>query len=520
MTGTLTMAGLLLVSGQVPADVWCTNQRNLKIPIEIQAAQRQQIRELLLFVSPDQGKNWQLVEKVTPDKAAFHYYAPSDGQFWFRVAAINLQGKQDPENIYRGPPNQKIVIDTLKPAIRLTAQRQGEDITAAWEIEEAYPVPESLKLEYHTADMPSTQWSDVPVTPGPTGQARFRLKTTAEVELRMQLKDQAGNASMAFAKVPATGVTLSSHTQTTPVTPPAVAPTTRLEMPGEQPKSSGTQNVQPPAIEPVNRTPTSNSGAPVPPETSAHSNEPRVAASSTAPATAPAISSYAPSTASTSRASPQAQLVNEREITLEYQLDRVGPSGVGSVELYLTRDEGQTWIRFAKDDEPEKGALPGGKYQRTLELPGEGVYGLSLVVKSRAGMGKPPPKPGDVPEMIVEVDTTPPVAQLFVPQADPQRRDALVLSWSAKDRNLSAKPITLEWSEKHDGPWLPIEAELPNTGKYSWQVPKGVPVSVYLRLRVRDSAGNESVAATTEPQLIDLSEPEGRLLSVRPSLRR
>ncbi len=35
-----------------------------------------------------------------------------------------------------------------------------------------------------------------------------------------------------------------------------------------------------------------------------------------------------------------------------------------------------------------------------------------------------------------------------------------------------------------------------------------------MRLRVRDLAGNESIAVTDEPQLVDLSEPEGRLINV------
>jgi len=542
MMGSLTMAGLLLVSGQVPSDVWSTNQRSLKIPIEIQPAQRQQIRELLLYVSPDQGKSWQLAEKVTSDKNAFHYHAAADGLYWFRVAAVNQQGKQEPEDIYRGPPDQKTLIDTLKPIIRLTAGRQGEDVVASWEIEENYPVPESLKVEYHAADTPPTQWIEVPVSAGPTGQARFRPKGAGEVAVRIQVKDRAGNQSFANTKVTGTGVATSSFTTPAsgngssnpppPVSPPSPAAGNSLEPKNEPPSITPPVTKierpapQAPTVEPriTPPAPWQNQG-PTAPSTGAQSpgNEPRVAASTTPTPAAPAPSNVSPpahTTHAPNRSAPQAQLVNDREVTLEYQLDRVGPSGIGSVELYLTRDEGQTWIRFAKDDEPEKGALPGGKYQRTLDLPGEGVFGLCLVVKSRAGMGKAPPRPGDAPEMVIEVDATPPVAQLFVPQADPQRRDALILSWSAKDRNLSGKPITLEWSEKRDGPWQPVEADLPNVGKYSWQVPKGVPVSVFLRLRVRDSAGNESVAATSEPQLIDLSEPEGRLLSVRPAARR
>src|SRR5262249_3490496 len=147
----------------------------------------------------------------------------------------------------------------------------------------------------------------------------------------------------------------------------------------------------------------------------------------------------------------------------------------------------------------------GGKYQRTLMLPGEGVYGISLVVRSKAGMGRPAPRPGDAPEMLVEVDTTPPEAQLLPLQPDTQRRDTVQLSWIAKDRNLHERPVTLEWAERPVGPWQLIAAKLPITGRFAWQLPPSLPSHVYLRLSVQDSAGNVAVALTRDPQLVDLS---------------
>jgi hypothetical protein len=163
-----------------------------------------------------------------------------------------------------------------------------------------------------------------------------------------------------------------------------------------------------------------------------------------------------------------------------------------------------------------EGSTLGGRQQATVELPGEGIYGFILVVKSKAGLGKPPPRPGDVPEIRVEVDTTPPLAQLFAPSPDPLQPGALILKWNATDanNNLTNHPITLEWAEKRDGPWTIIMADMPNTGKYSWPLPDHLPVQVYMRLRVKDLAGNESIAVTQDPQLVDLSEPEGRLLDV------
>ena len=79
---------------------------------------------------------------------------------------------------------------------------------------------------------------------------------------------------------------------------------------------------------------------------------------------------------------------------------------------------------------------------------------------------------------------------------------------------MTATPITLEWSERRDGSWHAIAANIAHTGRYSWQVPEGMPYQVFLRVRARDAAGNEGVAITPEPQLVDLSEPEGRLLNL------
>ena len=207
--------------------------------------------------------------------------------------------------------------------------------------------------------------------------------------------------------------------------------------------------------------------------------------------------------------------MNRPEVVLKYELAKVGKSGIGSVDLWLTQDDGQTWTRYA-DDPDAKGSTQNSVNQRTVELDGPGVYGFILVVKSRAGLGKAPPKAGDVPDIRVEVDTTPPLAQLFAPSpdTDQQRPNALVLKWVAKDDNLHPNPIVLEWAEQREGPWNNIAGPIPNVGRYSWQLPDRLPVAVYMRLRVRDLAGNESVAVTPEPQLVDLSEPEGKLIDV------
>src|SRR5438105_1423835 len=104
--GTLALACLWLV-GQVPGDVVYTNQLNHRIDVQFKV-QRNEIKELRLFASTNQGRDWDLVNSIQPEKDFFVFRAPGDGIYWLRVASVNHKGEQFPENLRTGPPNQKM----------------------------------------------------------------------------------------------------------------------------------------------------------------------------------------------------------------------------------------------------------------------------------------------------------------------------------------------------------------------------------------------------------------------------
>ena len=153
----------------------------------------------------------------------------NDGVCWLKVAVINRQGKQEPGNILQGPPDRKIVIDTIKPVVRaFTAQRQGDEIVAAWDILEAHFDPKDFHLEYQPKDNPSAFWTTIPATPGLIGQQRFRPTAASPLMLRLTVKDLAGNASFGVADVPGDIKTVSYNPPAAPtsinVLPPALPP--------------------------------------------------------------------------------------------------------------------------------------------------------------------------------------------------------------------------------------------------------------------------------------------------------
>jgi hypothetical protein len=517
VSGTLTWLCLLTSVGTLPPDVSAMNQRNFGIPILIKVP-RNQIQQLLLYSSTDEGRTWQQVASATPDKEMFPFYAPSDGLYWFSVCIVDSQGRRDPPDIHQTPPGQKILVDSIKPVLRIvSAARQGEDVEVRWDMQEEYPDLTALKLEYRPADAPSAPWTLAPLAPAKTGVTRFRANTPGALSLRMQVQDLAGNVGTVEGNVPA-----AAGNVTTALAPPAPEP-------GAPPSGpiATTASIVPAPSSPAWERPTPGQPAPMARSEPTGIQE-RIVPADVAPnfpaahgngieppgrpiATSEARGGVVPAAAVQATRTPQgtlppAKVINTTHVTLDYQVSKLGPSGVGQVRLYLSTDDGQSWPDHIDDTDL--------KPPITIDLRGEGTYGLSLVVLSRAGLGKLPPKPGDAPQMRLEVDTTPPLVELWPPQPDPGRRNGLRVTWKVTDKNLEKNPVSLEYAERADGEWKPIAANLPGSGQHSWQLHEGMPDRVFLRAVARDAAGNVGIAATREAVLIDLSEPEGVLTGV------
>src|SRR3989304_4765450 len=90
------------------------------------------------------------------------------------------------------------------------------------------------------------------------------------------------------------------------------------------------------------------------------------------------------------------------------------------------------------------------------------------------------------------------------------------ISWEAADKMLAERPITLVFSQNPGGPWTTIAAGLENTGRYSWVIDSRVPLLIYLRLEVRDEAGNLTISESPDPVALDQLRPAAKIKDVRP----
>ena len=200
------------------------------------------------------------------------------------------------------------------------------------------------------------------------------------------------------------------------------------------------------------------------------------------------------------------KLIGSRTFALEYDLEDFGRWGVSKVELWGTRDEGKSWRMYAEDDDQRSPLV--------VTVDDEGRYGFRIVVQIAGGSEAARPQPGDAPELWVAVDLRQPVAEITaLERGAGNAADQLILHWRAEDDNLELRPISLYYSSRQNGPWSAVATNLQNTGQYAWRIERHVPERFYLRLEVRDAAGNMAAFRTREPIEFAVSAPSARLNS-------
>ena len=204
------------------------------------------------------------------------------------------------------------------------------------------------------------------------------------------------------------------------------------------------------------------------------------------------------------------RLTNSRRFSLDYDVEAVGPEGVSAVELWGTGDGGRTWAKWGVD--------PDRTSPFDVEVNNESTYGFRIVIVGKSGLATSAPQSGDAADIWVGIDATRPAARLTgAAYGQGEAAGKLEIRWEASDANLGPRPISLAISDRPDGQFTPIAAGLPNIGQYAWEFDPRSPRQIYLRLEVRDEAGNIAIDQLTEPIKVEGLEPKGRIRGFNPA---
>lgn len=196
-----------------------------------------------------------------------------------------------------------------------------------------------------------------------------------------------------------------------------------------------------------------------------------------------------------------------KEICINYEVKKVGPSGVKAIELW-SLDQSKHWTKQRSFDPKER---------ITFAAPEDGHYGIRLVARKGDGRTEFVPSAAILPQLWLGVDTTPPVVKLFEPRIGEGADTGYVfVRWSATDANFGPAPISLFFGKEHDGPWKAIGEFVPDSREFKWKVPTEVLPKFYLQVRAVDLAGNLGTATSTNPVVVDFAKPEVEIQGVEP----
>jgi hypothetical protein len=498
-----------------------SRQKAFKIPFQIpDPSEQKQLQEVQLYVARDGGiweKYTSSPADVPADKRSFVFRTDQDGEFWFAVRTIDRRGTANPESETKLQSGLKVVVDSEVPKIVLRpAATDGREVGVEWEVQDRNVDVASLKLEYRVEGQEI--WQVVPaVVPKFIGQAVWTPDQPGKVSVRCQIQDRAQNLGIQTIDLApaasAAGSRPDSSTDAIPTsrqpesTRPALGPE---DLPTKRPPFSTSLTDDSRRQRPAagSRTASPLTGAA---RSGADASEP--SAGMGLGAKSPVFGNKSPVLKTESAPPPAApatpedrQIVHDPEVSLDYEVEDEGPSGVSVIELWVTTDQGHTWKRVGEDADRRS--------PFTVNLGGDGIYGLTMVAKSGAGLGDRPPAPGDEPQTWVEVDTTAPQVRLLGSELGAGVQSGTVtITWQASDANLGNRCVSLYVADSATGEWKAIASGVDNVGRYVWKPTGPLPSRFRVAVEVSDLAGNSKSAESAEIT-IDVSRPRPRISRV------
>jgi len=526
--------------GQSEEQPLLVRQTEFKIPFQV--SEPNATPEVQLMVSNDRGANWISYQRQSALRKQFVFQAHADGEYWFAIRTYDRAGRPtDSNSIWQ--PELRVAVDTQTPVVNLEVRAlETGEVIAKWMVRDPLVDPEAIHISYQTAPQTPFQPVEIDIAQATrnagviAGETRFFPFATERVmQVRIDAYDKVGNAGVAqqtvsmpliAARQPWYGVPKKSPNHpdpsqregdqfaggNVPVDPfqqrreEEPRPTKPIQWP-EDNSMPGRQSNPAPAPS-VAATPTPPPLAPNP-HTSFHpasmQMEPPVANS----AQPPTVQARSESSLLGLPPGVTPQHISQKRFALNYGVSAVGPSGVGQIELWVTRNGGQTW-------EPS-GIDPDRQSPFDVEVQNEGLFGFRIVVEGGNGLVGRRPQAGDLADIWVNVDFSRPIATITnVIYGQGARVGQLEIQWEANDKSLAARPISLYFSPNVDGPWKPIVESTSNTGKYVWQITQDVPLDVFLRITAADQAGNIGEFVLPRPIANDGLVPNATIKSIAP----
>jgi hypothetical protein len=157
-------------------------------------------RQVQLYVSTEQGRNWRLQATAPPTDGGFNFTADRDGVYWFATQTVDLDGRAFPQAMDQAAPQLKVTVDTQPPFIMLRGLPPQDGMARfEWDLRDDNLDLGSLAVDYRVQG--SDEWRPLRLDPLASGRHAWRPNTNAPMEVRLRVRDLAKNENEQKANV-------------------------------------------------------------------------------------------------------------------------------------------------------------------------------------------------------------------------------------------------------------------------------------------------------------------------------
>jgi len=492
-------------------------------------------QRVLLHVSKDLGVSWQAAGETAPAAGSFTYKADADGEYWFRLRAVDRKGRT------RGGEGAdvRVLVDAAGPrlAARVWKGTDGEILCRYAAADDSLRL-DSLKVEYKQpgdAGWKTLAAQGILARESPAHLVGEEIWWAGEkvttLAVRITVADGSGNQTVRqFALEPSDprvdqgalaaelGVPALPESGADPVADVAVSAPRASEPTGLatrdraaggrwRPEAAGAwADGQPQASGPAQQAAPATVAKPAVAALLPQADD---RAAALRPTDAAALQATGASGAAAEYRGRPLHITKSRRFTWDYEAPPTRPaSGALRAELWTTRDGGVTWQQTAVDHD--------GRSPIEVRLAEQGLFGVRLELVAETAGSDGGPRSGDMPDAWVGVDEQAPEVDIAaVTRDESSGGDALLIRYACRDPLIVPQAARLLYSPNAEGPWATIAEAQENQGEYRWQPGRTVPSRVYIRIEAADAAGNVGGVTSDEPVSVAAARFGGKLGGLR-----
>jgi hypothetical protein len=182
-------------------------ERSFRLPFQLDTSSREQIAEIILLASADEGKTYEQIDKQPATANFFNFKATEDGMYWFLIQQVDKQGRCTPGCV--PPALRGVCVDTKRPSTQLAVKGYRSKGSSVVELNisckaiDANLDEDSVALEWSVK--PDGPWtsigaSELKQNKNKEGEfftsIRWTKNLPERIHVRLRAKDKAGNVTI------------------------------------------------------------------------------------------------------------------------------------------------------------------------------------------------------------------------------------------------------------------------------------------------------------------------------------